>query len=61
VLIYIYIYIYIYIIYLCVGRIWGDGPERERLEALSLSLGLRGRLHFMGATDTPEKALAEVV
>jgi hypothetical protein len=44
-----------------VGRIWGDGPERERLEALSISLGLRGRLHFMGATNTPEQALAEVV
>ena len=43
------------------GRIWGDGPERERLEALSESLGLRGRLLWMGATDAPEQALAQVL
>jgi glycosyltransferase involved in cell wall biosynthesis len=41
-----------------VFHLWGDGPERERLEHLSRRLGLDGRLRFMGATERPEEALA---
>jgi len=42
------------------SSIWGDGPERDRLEILGRELGLGERLQWMGATDTPEQALAQV-
>jgi glycosyltransferase involved in cell wall biosynthesis len=29
----------------------GDGPERERLETLAISLGLKGRVHLLGWRD----------
>jgi GalNAc-alpha-(1->4)-GalNAc-alpha-(1->3)-diNAcBac-PP-undecaprenol alpha-1,4-N-acetyl-D-galactosaminyltransferase len=39
--------------------IWGEGPERATLEKLSGSLGLGGRVHFPGRTQTPFKEMAE--
>jgi hypothetical protein len=44
-----------------VRRIWGEGPERERLTALGVELGLAARLQWMGATESPEEALSQVV
>ena len=41
-------------------RIWGDGPERARLEQLAAQLGVASRVQFMGATDEPERALAQM-
>jgi glycosyltransferase involved in cell wall biosynthesis len=32
----------------------GDGPERNRLEALSEELGVRGQIHFLGARPHTE-------
>lgn len=37
----------------------GDGPEREHLERLSVSLGLAGRLHFVGRRDDVPMVLNE--
>jgi glycosyltransferase involved in cell wall biosynthesis len=36
----------------------GDGPERERLQALAGQLGLDGSLHFVGYLDELQKARA---
>jgi glycosyltransferase involved in cell wall biosynthesis len=33
--------------------IWGDGPERGSLEALSAGLGMADRVAFLGATESP--------
>lgn len=33
--------------------IWGDGPERARLEAKRDELGLHGRVHLPGVTERP--------
>ena len=41
-------------------RIWGDGPERARLEQLAAQLGVASRVQFMGATEEPERALAQM-
>src|SRR5579872_651387 len=35
----------------------GDGPERSRLEALSIELGLAHRIRFTGHLEAPESAL----
>jgi glycosyltransferase involved in cell wall biosynthesis len=32
----------------------GDGPERRRLEALSIELGFADRIHFFGHVESPE-------
>lgn len=37
--------------------IWGDGPERDRLEALRTTLGVEDRAFLPGATRTPHLAL----
>uniref|UniRef100_A0A7S4JQU8 Glycosyl transferase family 1 domain-containing protein n=3 Tax=Guillardia theta TaxID=55529 RepID=A0A7S4JQU8_GUITH len=39
-------------------RLWGDGPERRKLEEMRLNLGLQDRLELMGSTEQPELALA---
>ncbi len=38
----------------------GDGPERAALEALTLSLGLAGRVHFAGIVDAVPARLDQV-
>ena len=38
--------------------IWGEGPDRPDLEALSDRLGLAGRVHLAGHTADPESKLA---
>lgn len=38
--------------------IYGDGAERERLRALAATLGVEGRIEWMGATLDPLGALA---
>jgi glycosyltransferase involved in cell wall biosynthesis len=40
--------------------IFGDGPERARLEALAHDLGIADRVEFRGATSVPEAALSEI-
>lgn len=40
--------------------LWGEGPERERLETLRRELGAEDILEMMGHTDDPEGALAEM-
>lgn len=40
--------------------ILGDGPERERLEALSRQLGLDSRVHFQGAVTNVSSYLQRV-
>lgn len=39
--------------------LWGEGPERERLEALRRELGAEDILEMPGHTNDPEGALAE--
>lgn len=34
--------------------LWGDGPERPRLEALVRRLGVSSSVHFRGVTDSPD-------
>jgi glycosyltransferase involved in cell wall biosynthesis len=40
----------------CSLVIAGDGPDRGRLEALAIELGLAQRIHFTGHLDAPEAA-----
>ncbi len=37
----------------------GDGPQREELEALAVSLGIKARVHFHGFQDNPEEWMSE--
>lgn len=39
-------------------EIWGEGPERQSLEALRDALGLQGRAHLPGITHEPDKRMA---
>ncbi|MEQ1698249.1 MAG: glycosyltransferase [Hyphomicrobiaceae bacterium] len=41
----------------CHVAIAGSGEEREALQALAVSLGLSGRIHFLGHVDAVEKVL----
>jgi glycosyltransferase involved in cell wall biosynthesis len=38
--------------------IWGDGPDRQRLEALATQLGVMHAVHFLGLCSDPVAALA---